>query len=125
MAERARFTLEITLRDNHSYEPSLRMAIDLDQEVRIEPRAVDEMKAGFGSFDGTVRLMKVREFRKNLFIRAAERLGALLAERMEDAEGWHDASRIEPARRQLGGVWRSQANTTGRGECDADEKRTD
>lgn len=107
MTEKARFTLEIILRDNHSYEPSLRMAIDLNDEVRIEPRAVDEMKAGLsGRMDQTVRLMKVREFRKSLFIRAAERLGALLAERMEDAEGWHDASRIEPARRQLGGVWR-------------------
>jgi len=50
-------------------------------------------------------MMKAREFRKDLFIHAAEHLGALLAERMEDAEGWHDASRIEPARRQLG--WRS------------------
>lgn len=30
----------------------------------------------------------------------------LKAERMEDAEGWHDASRIEPARHQFGGDWR-------------------
>lgn len=108
MTQRARFTLQITLRDNHGYEQPLSMAIDLNDEVRISPRAVDEMKAGLsGGMDQTVRLMKVREFRKSLFIRAAERLGALLAERMEDAEGWHDASRIEPARRQLGGVWRS------------------
>lgn len=107
MTQRAQFTLQITLRDNHGFEQPLSMAIDLDQELRIAPRAVDEMKLGVGSFDGAVRMMKVREMRKDLFIRAAERLGTLLAERMEDAEGWRDASRIEPARHQLGGVWRS------------------
>jgi hypothetical protein len=106
MAERARFTLQITLRDNYNYEPPLCVAIDLNEEVRIASRAVDEMKSGLCDFNGTVRLMKVREFRKSLFIQCAERLGALLAERMEDAEGWHDASRVEPARKQLGGVWR-------------------
>jgi hypothetical protein len=108
MNDRARFTLQITLRDNYGYEPPLCMAVELDEEVRIAPRAVEEMKLGLsGGMDQAVGLMRVREFRKNLFIRAAERLGALLAERMEDAEGWHDTSRIEPARRQLGGVWRS------------------
>jgi hypothetical protein len=106
MVDRARFTLQITLRDNHSYEPPLHMAIDLNDEVRIASRAVSELKAGLADFDGAVRLMKVREFRKDLFIHCAERLGALLAERMEDAEGWHDAGRIEPARKQLGGTWR-------------------
>lgn len=106
MADRARFTLQITLRDNHGVEQPLTIAVDVDDEVRIAPRAVDEMKAGFGDMDSTVRLMRVREFRKDLFIHAARRLGALLAERMEDAEGWHDASRIEPARKQLGGEWR-------------------
>jgi len=50
-----------------------------------------------------VKILKRREFRKQLFINEATRLGALLAERMEDAEGWHDVSRIEPAKRQLAG----------------------
>jgi hypothetical protein len=106
MTDRARFTLQMTLRDNHGFEQPLSMAVDLDQEVRIAPRAIGEMKLRLGTFDDTVRLMAVREMRKDLFMLAAKRLGALLAERMEDAEGWHDASRIEPARRQLGGDWR-------------------
>ena len=96
------FTLTLTLRDKYGYEKPLSYAIDLHEEVRIAPRAVDEMKAGFGTFDEIVRLMRVREFRKRLFIMTARNLGALLAERMEDAEGWHDTSRIEPARKQLG-----------------------
>lgn len=90
----------------HGYEQPLSMSVNLDQEVRIGPRAIDEMRAGVGSFDATIQLMKTREFRKRLFIEAATRLGALLAERMEDAEGWHDASRIEPARKQLSGKYK-------------------
>lgn len=96
----------MTFRDSHGFDQPISFAVGLDHEVRISPRAVDEMKAGFGSFDETVRLMKVKEFRKDLFMQTAERLGALLAERMEDAEGWHDKSRIEPAREQLGGDWK-------------------
>ena len=105
--ERARFTLEIVLRDHQGFERPISMAIGLDQELRISSRAVSELKSGFGlySMDDAVTLMHTREMRKDLFIQTAERLGTLLAERMEDAEGWHDASRIDPARKQLGGEW--------------------
>lgn len=105
MSDRAQFTLQLTLRDNLGYSQPLAMAIDLDKELRISARAVDEMKAGFANMDQAVTLMKCREFRKDLFLEACRRLGAQLAERMEDAEGWHDYSRIEPARKQLGGQW--------------------
>jgi hypothetical protein len=102
------FQLVLTLRDKrhgHDFNLPISMAIELDQELRIAPRLVDEMKIGIGTFDGAVRLMRVREIRKRSFIAAATRLGALLAERMEDAEGWHDVERTEPARKQLGGDW--------------------
>lgn len=101
----SRFTLELTLVDKHREAQPLHMAVDLDEYVRISPRDVEAIKTGLGTFDGTINLMKQRSFRKDLFIHAAKQLGALLAERMEDAEGWHDASRIEPARQQLGGRW--------------------
>lgn len=107
MSDKPRFILQLSLLDNESFDPPLHMAVGLvDEQLRIAPRAVDEMKAGFGTYDGTIRLMKVRKFRKDLFIHAATNLGALLAERMEDAEGWHDERRIEPAREQLGGRWK-------------------
>jgi hypothetical protein len=87
------------------------MAIGVDDEVRISPRLVADLKSGpalgvsLMSFDQAVTVMKRREFRKDLLISAARRLGAQLAERMEDAEGWHDESRIEPSRKALGGSW--------------------
>ncbi len=46
-------------------------------------------------FDECIKILKRREFRKNLFTDAAKRLGTLLAERMEDKEGWHGVSRQE------------------------------
>lgn len=104
MTEQPRFTLELSLRDNQSFDPPLRMCIGVDGELRISSRAVEELKIGIGSFDGAVRMMKAKEFRKDMFVQAAKRLAHLLAERMEDAEGWHDQSRIEPARKELG--WR-------------------
>lgn len=111
MSERARFTLQITLRDNHGYEQPLSMAIGLDNEVRISSRAVSDLKFGaemgfpLVSKEGAVEIMRTKELRKHLFIDAAKQLGTLLAERMEDAEGWHDPERIESARKQLGGQW--------------------
>lgn len=106
MTDRPRFTLQITLRDNYGEQQPIAMAIPLDDELRISPRAVDEMKMGLlGGMDQVVTLMRKREYRRGLFRAACERLGALLAERMEDAEGWHDVERIEPARKQLGGTW--------------------
>ena len=85
------------------------MAVGVDAEMRMDVRQIDDMKlaadVGFGSFDATVTILKQREFRKLALIEAATRLGRLMAERLEDAEGWHDTSRIEPARKSLGGRW--------------------
>ena len=36
-----------------------------------------------------------KKFRKDLFRQEATRLGVLLAERMEDSEGWHGIEREE------------------------------
>lgn len=106
MTERGRYTMELILRDNQSSEV-LRMARDLRPSeadtVIIPARAVEEMKAGFGTFETTVDLMRRKQFRKDNFKAAATLLGAALAERMEDAEGWHDTSRVEPARKELTG----------------------
>jgi hypothetical protein len=50
-------------------------------------------------------MMRVKEMRRKIFRQIAERLAMQLADRMEDAEGWHDPDRIGPAREQLGGDW--------------------
>lgn len=106
-----RFTLQLTLTDSRSFE-TLHMAIGIDEAVRISPKLIDDMRLdrglGVSSIDSTeiVRTLQTKIIRKELFRRHAERLGALLAERMEDAEGWHDPSRIGPAREELGGTWR-------------------
>ena len=97
MMKEPRFTISLVLRDNHSFDRPLQMSVSCDEALRISARAVDEMKAGFATLSSTVEMMKVREMRKDVFQRVAERLARMMAERMEDAEGWHDVSRVEPA----------------------------
>ncbi len=78
---------------------------DADQFAQITPPCPIP---GAVSFDACVEILKQRQFRKDMFIHNSTRLGTLLAERMEDAEGWHDTSRIEPAKLELGRVQTGQ-----------------
>ena len=89
------------------------MVVDLDESTArkfrcIKPPIEHEVpfhwipgRAALDSFEDVVEILQTRELRKNLFTEAGRRLGTLLAERMCDAEGWADISRIEPAKRQL------------------------
>lgn len=61
----------------------------------IGERPVDELRAGLPTFQGAVRMMQVREFRKKLLTEAARLGGVALAEHLEDREGWHDRDRQE------------------------------
>ena len=99
-------------------ESVVRMCIDLDRHTARQFQSIKPPiqhtvpwlagAAALDSFEDVVEIMKLREFRKDFFIRECRRIGALLAERMEDAEGWHDVSRIEPAKRELSTVARLQ-----------------
>lgn len=82
-------------------------AQELDRDTidsGMSPRLREEMDMGRDvgiatvSFDQMVRMMKRREFRKELMIETANRLGARLAEHMEDKEGWHGMERAEAAK---------------------------
>jgi hypothetical protein len=64
------------------------------------------MKLGIVPLDQTVEMMRMREFRRDFLVEAARGLAAEMADLLADAEGWHDASRVDPARRALGGEWR-------------------
>lgn len=103
-----KWTLRLTF--ENQWGDSYTMAIDVDQHVsreiqHIEPPPRDEIEKLVRpmTFDQVCEVIKRRQFRKDLFIGETKRLGALLAERMEDAEGWHDESRIEPAMKELRG----------------------
>jgi hypothetical protein len=107
MGTDARFTLALVLCDREGSGPPISMAIPCDAALRIGWRAVDELKTGLTTipFDEAVTMMRVKEMRRKIFRQIAERLAMQLADRMEDAEGWHDPDRIGPAREQLGGDW--------------------
>ena len=105
-----RFTIEMRIHDNYGFEEPYSHAIGCDDAMRISQRTVDEIKAPAGlsmmSFDQTVEVMKTREFRRDLLIAAAKQLAGQMADRMQDAEGWHDERRKDPAQKALGGSWR-------------------
>jgi hypothetical protein len=82
------------------------MAVGCDEALRVSARSVDELKMGvfLAQWHEAVTMLKIKELRRHIFLDAAQRLAHLMADRMEDAEGWHDPDRIEPARRELGGT---------------------
>lgn len=53
--------------------------------------------------EGCVRKLRIRELRHDILKQNCLLLGEKLAQTMQDAEGWHDASRIEPSKRLLQG----------------------
>lgn len=101
--DKPRFTIKLSVIDNYGHE-SWHHMVGCDQAMSISNRAVDDLKMGFlGSMDATFKIMRTREFRREILIDAARQLAAQMADRLEDAEGWHDPSRVEPARRALKG----------------------
>lgn len=91
---------------------SYNMALDVDEHIarqisRLQPLPKGDIEVSLSgvTFADACEVLKTKQFRKDLFIAETKRLGALLAERMEDAEGWHDENRIEPARNQLRGKY--------------------
>ena len=97
--------------DPGNCEEPLRMVLPVSEHIaesimRVDPPRLHGLPfttkaVPLQSFEECAEVLRRRSFRKDLFVREAARIGALLAERMEDAEGWHDASRIEPAKREL------------------------
>lgn len=98
-----KLTLSFTPDDSYGAKPVV-MVLPIDDHTVREFMDIKPPPdiPGAMSFDDVVETLKRKEFRKKFFVAECTRIGALLAERMEDADGWHDASRIEPARRELG-----------------------
>lgn len=91
-----RWTLQLTFKNNEGM--SYHMAVDIEHNIartlqRIEPPPPAEISPF--TFTDVVEIIRRRVFRKDLFVREATRLGHLLAERMEDKEGWHGIKREE------------------------------
>ena len=93
------WSLEMSMIGPHGERWTMR--VKLDQATACEYHHIPKPVPGFTPFDEAVEILKRREYRKDLFIKEAYRLGTLLAERMEDAEGWHGIKRQEPAKLEL------------------------
>lgn len=95
-----RWTLQLTFKNEMG--TNYHMAIDIHhyiarefQQIKPPPRDDIERMLNPMSFADVCEVIKTRQFRKDLFVQEATRLGQLLAERMEDKEGWHGENRAE------------------------------
>jgi hypothetical protein len=104
MPDHPRFTVRLVIEDRFGTDAPAQWAVPCDEALHISSRAVDEMKAGLsGSPDNTVSLMRSRDLRRSTLVKIAKNLANQMADRMEDAEGWHDLDRQDRASESLGG----------------------
>lgn len=77
------------------------MAVGADEFPVFSERFVEEIRApmeiGFSlaSFDTVVSTLKKREFRREILMKASQKLAARLSDYIEDKEGWHGEHRRE------------------------------
>lgn len=75
----------------------------------IGNRAVEETRMGLGPISpgeplgGMVKMMKAREFRRELLVDAAKGAAHQLSDFLSDREGWHGLDRMESIERYLKG----------------------
>jgi hypothetical protein len=74
-----------------------------DQLVEINPPSEFDLSFGPMTMDAVVERIRKREIRHDILARECQRLGERLAQEMQDAEGWHDASRVPGAKERLSG----------------------
>jgi len=93
-------TIHLYVKDEYGREVG-HMAVSADEFPVFSDRFVDEVTApaelGFSvlSFDTVVKVMKQREFRREILMDAARKLAARLSDYIEDKEGWHGERRRE------------------------------
>jgi len=74
---------------------------ELDEKAAyMGPRIASDMRApvpgvGLVGFDQAVEVLRVKEYRRKLFLEAARFTGMALADFLEDREGWHGLDRQE------------------------------
>lgn len=101
------WTLRLSLEGPFGERYQVAMGMDAftarDQLVDISPPDPFDLQFDAVSLDTVVKRIRKREIRHEILQNECVRLGKKLAQTMQDAEGWHDASRIEPSKRVLRG----------------------
>jgi hypothetical protein len=103
------FTLQIRLVDPfgktlyvRATELPIEVCSDMEHAVGLMRLSHDLGVGSWGGLEETITLMRRRQFRRDEFIRYARRMGAQMADFMEDKEGWHGRDRAESAHEYLG-----------------------
>ena len=91
--------IRVELRDAFG-EVQGRVEFELPEEAAFKGQTFAEdfraeVELGSMPIDGAVEIMSVKKFRRSLLVSEARRAGALLADHLEDREGWHGEERRE------------------------------
>ncbi len=101
------WTLKLSLEGPYGERYTVAMPVDaftaIDRLVDIKPPDPFCMDIGAVTMNTVVERIRKREIRHDILAAECGRLGRKLAQTMQDAEGWHDASRIGPSERILRG----------------------
>lgn len=99
MTDPRQLTLTISLADGYGKVHG-KLTREVPEDVAfMGERVADDFRSnafvGAVNLNDAVKILKVREFRKELLIKSAKNMGVLLAEHLEDKEGWHGLKRQE------------------------------
>jgi hypothetical protein len=101
------WTLRLSLEGPSGERYQVAMGVDAftvrEHLVDLNPPEAFSLQSGMVAMDAVVERIRKREIRHDILRAECLRLGEKLAQTMQDAEGWHDASRIEPSKRILRG----------------------
>lgn len=93
-----RWTLILTFRGSYgeSYSQAVEISPDIATEIaRIRVPSPFDFHPNRSALEQTIEVLRMKQLRKDLFTDEATHLGILLAERMEDKEGWHGMDRAD------------------------------
>ncbi len=104
----AKLMFELRLVDEYGHVHGALVHEVSEEAAYIGDRAVEEARMGLGPvspgdtpFGGMVKMMKAREFRRDLLVATAKAAAHRLADFLADREGWHGIKRQEATERSL------------------------
>jgi len=101
-----RFAIRLSVIDRYG-DQDAHMVVEMDEFPVFSERFVEEVTSEFAPialgpqpFDAMVKVLKTRQFRKDMLKQAARVLGDRLSDYIEDREGWHGERRRDTIKEQ-------------------------
>ena len=104
-----RFAIRLSVMDRYG-DQDAHMVVEMDEFPVFSERFVEDVTSEFAPlalgpepFNAMVKILKTRQFRKDMLERAAQVLARRLSDYIEDREGWHGERRRDTIKEQRRG----------------------